>query len=294
MWQANYVKDALRSHYPQIEVEIIGVTTQADELLELSLATLGGKGAFVKELEQALLLGEADLAVHSMKDVTINLPDELRLSAILEREDPRDVLVSNKFGSISELPGKSCIGTSSLRRTAQLRALHPHLDIKDIRGNVGTRLRKLDEGEFDGLILAAAGVNRLQLSARVSEYVNTDILLPAVGQGAMGIEILSSNEQLQALLEPLSHTETELCVRAERAINRRLGGDCHVPIAAYAQAKGKTLSIEALVARLDGSEILRASTTGLLNEAEQLGDELGRELLRMGAGEILAELDDGS
>jgi len=294
MWQANFVKNALSTLHPQLTVEILGMTTQADLLLESSLESLGGKGAFVKELEQALLNGRADIAVHSMKDVTINLPAELALPVVLKREDPRDVFVSSRYPRFIDLPKGARVGTSSLRRKCQLMAKRPDLQILDIRGNVGTRLRKLDENEFDALILAAAGVKRLGLEDRISEYFAPQSLLPAVSQGALGIEMLAGNAQVLSLIEALTDKNTQLCVNAERAVNRRLGGDCHVPIAAHAEIEAGQLTMNALVGRLDGSEMIQASITGPAFEAESLGEKLAQELLDMGAGHILQELGIGN
>ncbi len=293
MWQANFVRGALSALHPQLMVEILGITTQADRLLDSSLASLGGKGAFVKELEQALLDGQADIAVHSMKDVTINLPEELALPVVLKREDPRDVFISSHYQRFIDLPENAQVGTSSLRRKCQLMAIRPDLQILDIRGNVGTRLRKLEDEHFDALILAAAGVKRLGLEDKITEYFATEQLLPAVSQGAMGIEIRAGNREALGLIEPLADQTTQLCVTAERALNRRLGGDCHVPVAAYAQIKDSQLTMEALVGRIDGSEIIRAAIGGSAAEAEMLGDKLGQQLLEMGAGHILQELDHG-
>jgi hydroxymethylbilane synthase len=290
MWQANFVRDALCRLHPALEIEVLGITTEADRLLDSSLESLGGKGAFVKELEQALLNGQADIAVHSMKDVSIELPDNLILPVVLKREDARDVFVSNQFDKFADLPTTARIGTSSLRRTCQLKSKQADFQILDIRGNVGTRLRKLDEGEYDALVLAAAGVKRLGLEDRIKEYFSTESILPAVSQGALGIEIHEKNTEVLNLIEPLTDDDTYLCVKAERALNRRLGGDCHVPIAAYAQIDGAQLSMHSLVGKLDGSQLVKASLSGPANEAEILGDELGRTLLEKGAGNILQEL----
>ena len=290
MWQANFVRDALCSLHPNLQVDILGITTEADRLLDVSLESLGGKGAFVKELEQALLNGQADIAVHSMKDVSIELPEDLALPVVLKREDPRDVFVSNNFSSFSELPKNARIGTSSLRRRCQLKAIQAQFQILDIRGNVGTRLRKLDDGEYDALVLAAAGVKRLGLQDRITEYFSPESLLPAVSQGALGIETRAGNSELMPLITPLMDEHSHLCVKAERSLNRRLGGDCHVPIAAYAQIEGSQLSMQALVGRLDGSELIQSSISGLAKDAEELGGELGQILLNMGAGQILQEL----
>lgn len=292
MWQAGFVKDALEKLHANLKIEILGISTQADRSLELSLEALGGKGAFVKELESALLNGEADIAVHSMKDVTIDLPVDLQLPVILQREDPRDVFISNAFSGLNQLPESARVGTSSLRRRAQLKSTRPDLNIIDVRGNVGTRLRKLDAGEFDALILAAAGVKRLGMESRITETFSTELMLPAVGQGAMGIELHRNNARALALVEALSHQATQQCVEAERALNRTLGGDCHVPVAAHAEVSGASICLKGLVAELDGSKVLKADLEGPVNQAEELGRELGQRLLDMGAGEILAHLDN--
>ncbi len=294
LWQANFVRDALCTLHPQLDVEILGISTQADRLLESSMLSLGGKGAFVKELEQKLLNGQADIAVHSMKDVSINLPEGLVIPVVLEREDPRDVLVSNHYQCLADLPAGGRVGTSSLRRKSQLMAKRPDLQILDIRGNVGTRLRKLDEGQFDALLLAAAGVKRLGLQDRIREYFTIESMLPAVSQGVLGIEMQADNTEVLSLIEPLADETTQLCVNAERALNRRLGGDCYVPVAAHAEIEGSQLTLNALVGRLDGSEIIQSVTSGPAKEAETLGDKLGRELLDRGADDILQELRDSS
>ena len=290
LWQANFVKDTLADLHSEIEIEILGITTEADKLLDSSLESLSGKGAFVKELEQALLADKADIAVHSMKDVTINLPDGLTVPVVMEREDPRDVMVSNRYQKFADLPAGARIGTSSLRRRCQLMAIRPDLEILDIRGNVGTRLRKLDDGEYDALILAAAGLIRLGLQDRVSEYFDTSLLLPAVSQAALGIEICTGKRNVLELISPLSHVPTLQCIDAERALNRELGGDCHVPIAGFARVFGDKVEMQALVGRVDGSEIIRVNGVGPAKDSEALGKELGRELLGLGAGVILQEI----
>ena len=294
MWQAEHVRERLQRLHPGVAVEIIGISTRADRFLDASLASLGGKGVFVKELEQALLDGSADIAVHSMKDVTIDLPRELTLPVILEREDVRDCFVSNDYQGITELPQQARVGTSSLRRRCQLQALRPDISILDIRGNVGTRLRKLDDGDYDALILATAGVKRLGLQHRIREYIEPELLLPAVGQGAMGIETHADNREVLEAILPLNDECTSLCVTAERSLSRRLYGGCHVPVAAHAVMKDGQITMAALVGRLDGSEILRASIAGPQQQADALGDELGRRLLDMGAGAILRELMDAA
>ena len=294
MWQAEHVQDRLRRQHPGLTVEIIGIKTRADRFLNASLASLGGKGVFVKELEQALLDGSADIAVHSMKDVTIDLPDSLILPVIMAREDVRDCFVANEHQHLKDLPLHARVGTSSLRRRCQLQALRSDLTILDIRGNVGTRLQKLDAGDYDALVLAAAGVKRLGLVNRIREFIEPGVILPAVGQGAMGIETRADNQDVLDAIMPLNDATTHQCVLAERSLSRRLYGGCHVPVAAHASIADGEISMHALVGRLDGSEILRASISGPHGEAEVLGDELGRRLLDMGAGKILKELMDES
>ena len=292
MWQANHVRDTIRSHHPGLEVEIIGIKTQADRFLDASLPSLGGKGVFVKELEQALLEGSADLAVHSMKDVTIDLPEPLALPVIMQREDVRDVMISNQYREFAALPPRARIGTSSLRRRCQIKAIRPDLEILDIRGNVGTRLGKLDAGHYDALILAAAGVKRLGLAERISEFLDTALLLPAIGQGALGLETRAGDSAVQEIIAPLNDMTTHTCLRAERSLSRTLYGGCHVPVAGHAVINGNNIHINALVGRLDGSEIIRSSISGGVEQGEALGITLGRELLGKGADAILRELLD--
>jgi len=290
MWQACHVRDSLKRIHSGLNVEVIGIKSEADKFLDASLARLGGKGAFVKELEQALLEQRADLAVHSMKDVTVDLPDTLRLSTILAREDPSDAFVSNSYSGLEEMPDGASIGTSSLRRQCQIRARRPGLRVVDIRGNVGTRLRKLDDGGYDALVLASAGLIRLGLGDRITSQLGTDVMLPAIGQGALGIEVRSMDHDTQRLVSPLNDGDTYQCVTAERMVNRRLNGGCHAPIAAYARMDNHNLTVSALVGNLDGTEIIRADIEGPSRDAERLGDRLGRILLDKGAGRILEQL----
>jgi len=294
LWQANHVSDYLCRIHNGLNVEIIGIKTEADKFLDMSLAAMGGKGAFVKELEQALLDGDADLAVHSMKDVSVDLPDGLSLHVILKREDPRDVFIANGIEKLDQLPKNAKVGTSSLRRRCQLLNIRNDLDIIDIRGNVGTRLKKLEEKKYDALILAAAGMKRLDLEENIQEYLSVDTLLPAIGQGAMGIETRSDDFNVLELLQPLNHSETYSCVTAERALNRQLEGGCHFPVAAYAQIKSGQLAMSALVGSLDGKQILRGSIVGVPEIAIQLGVKLGDELLSKGADKLLKNLLDDS
>lgn len=295
MWQAQFVRDRLQETHPGLAVAITTVTTVADRFLDKSLAEMGGKGMFVKELEQALLDHEADLAVHSMKDVTVDLPPGLSIAAIMYREDVRDVLISTRYASLAEMPPGAAIGTSSLRRQCQLKATHPGLVMKDIRGNVGSRLQKLDNGAYDALVLAAAGIKRLDREDRISSYLNVEDMLPAVGQGALGIETRADDPQVLQLVRPLNHEPTRVCVDAERALSRKLYGGCHLPVAAYAEMSGDELSMTALVGSPDGSRIVKNRISGTAEQGGKLGVELGARLLQQGAEEILAGvLDKGS
>ena len=290
MWQAQFVCARLQEMHPGLRVEIKTVKTIADRFLHKSLAEMGGKGVFVKELEQALLNDEADLAVHSMKDVTVDLPAGLGITAIMQREDPRDVLVASRYSSMAELPAGARVGTSSLRRQCQLNAARAGLVLQDIRGNVGSRLQKLDNGTYDALILAAAGMKRLGREDRISGYLDVEDMVPAIGQGALGIETRAGDAQVLPFVRPLNHEPTRVCVSAERALSRKLYGGCHLPLAAYAEISGEGLSMTALAGYPDGSRVVKDSITGAVGQAEQLGQELGERLLQQGAHEILAEV----
>lgn len=290
LWQANYVKDRLEAAHPELNVELVPMTTKGDQILDTPLAKVGGKGLFVKELEVAMLEGRADIAVHSMKDVPVEFPDGLMLHTICEREDPRDAFVSNNYSDFDSLPEGAVVGTSSLRRQCQIRALRPDLEIKDLRGNVNTRLRKLDEGQYDAIILATAGLLRLEMPERIKQFMPTEVLLPANGQGAVGIECRSDDEQVQAYLSVLEHTETRARVLTERAMNRKLEGGCQVPIGAYAEVDGDTIELRGLVGAIDGSEIIRGTITGQVGQGEALGEKLAQELLDKGADAILKEV----
>ena len=275
-----------------MQVEILGMTTTGDQILDSPLARIGGKGLFVKELEQALEDGRADLAVHSMKDVPMNLPAGFELAAIGEREDPRDAFVSNQYKALEDLPEGSIVGTSSLRRQSQLMARFPHLKIESLRGNLQTRLRKLDEGQYAAIILAAAGLKRLGLEARIAGLIDPANSIPAVGQGALGIEIRAGRNDMMTLLAPLNHTETAACVIAERATSRALAGSCQVPLGAYAQIKGATtIQITGFVSSIDGQRIARAEAQGSITDADALGRTLAAMLVAQGADKILAELE---
>lgn len=290
LWQAEHVADQLRRLHPGLEVSLLKMTTAGDRFLEAPLAAAGGKGLFIKELEQALLDGRADLAVHSMKDVTIDLPEGLGICALLTREDPRDALAASAGTTVDSLVTGARVGTSSLRRQAQLRAYRPDLRISDLRGNVGTRLKKLDSGEFDAIILAAAGVKRLGLTDRISSYIPTDILIPAVGQGVIGIETRRLDHTVTSLIEGLNDPAAEICLGAERAISRRLYGGCMLPIAAHAVLDADQIYVHGMVAQVDGSEVLQARRRGPAIDAEALGLAVAEELLVQGADRILAEL----
>lgn len=292
LWQAHHVRDRLRTLYPRLEVRILGMTTEGDRRLGSSLAKIGGKGLFVKELEAALEAGRADFAVHSMKDVPMHLPEGFTLAAILEREDPRDAFVSNRYAALSELPHGSRVGTSSLRRESQIRARFPHLRVDPLRGNVNTRLRKLDEGEYDAVILAAAGLRRLDFENRITALLAPADSIPAVGQGALGIECVSGRSDVQALLEPLVHEATSWCVHAERAVSRALAGSCVVPLGAYAQPDGKQVNLDAFVASPDGGRMARARAhvSSMRGEPQALAEQVVHQLVEQGAREILADL----
>jgi hydroxymethylbilane synthase len=290
MWQAEHIRDRLQTLHAGLKVSILGMTTQGDQILDVTLNKIGGKGLFVKELEQALQEGRADLAVHSMKDVPMMLPDGFALPVIGEREDPRDAFVSNKFKLLSELPPGAIVGTSSLRRESQLRARYPHLTIQPLRGNVGTRLRKLDENQYDAIILAAAGLIRLGLASRITALLSTEDSIPAVGQGALGIEIRSGRDELWSLLAPLNHGDSAACVRAERQVSRRLGGSCQVPLGAHGVLKSGELYLTGFVASPDGKSFIHDQVEGDPTHPEALGDALSEKLLTKGAGAILAVL----
>jgi len=290
MWQANFVKAELLKFHPNLSVEILGMKTQGDKILDTPLAKVGGKGLFVKELEVAMLEGRADIAVHSMKDVPVDFPDGLGLAVICEREDPRDAFVSNHYQSLQQLPQGAVVGTSSLRRQSQLRELRPDLTVKDLRGNVNTRLGKLDQGQYDAIILAAAGLLRLQMSERIACYIEPEESLPAVGQGAVGIECRLDDQQTLALLKPLEDAATRVRVTAERAMNLALQGGCQVPIGSFALLEGEQLFLRGLVGSVDGKQIIRKEIRGHKDNARQLGMTLAQQLLDCGAKKILADV----
>lgn len=291
LWQARHIQALLQALYPSCDVQILGMTTTGDQILDTPLAKVGGKGLFVKELEMALTDGRADLAVHSMKDVPMNLPEGFMLVATGEREDPRDAFISNQYASLQALPHGAIVGTSSLRRQSQLQARFPYLKIESLRGNLQTRLRKLDEGQYDAIILAAAGLIRLGLNARIKATIPTHLSIPAVGQGALGIEICTHRQDLVAILAPLNHPETAACVLAERAMSRALAGSCTVPLGAHAIIGQHGLQITGFVASVDGQKMLVEEAVGAIDNAEHLGLQLANQLRAKGADAILAALD---
>ncbi|MBC7003329.1 hydroxymethylbilane synthase [Photobacterium sp. BZF1] len=290
MWQAEFVKAALEQAHPGLQVELVPMVTKGDIILDTPLAKVGGKGLFVKELEVAMLEGRADIAVHSMKDVPVEFPEGLGLVTICEREDPRDAFVSNQYDNLEQLPAGAVVGTSSLRRQCQLRAQRPDLVVKDLRGNVNTRLRKLDDGEYDAIILACAGLKRLKMEDRIRDAIAPETSLPAVGQGAVGIECRLDDERVRQLLDALNHRDTETRVLCERAMNNRLQGGCQVPIGSYSVLEGDQIWLRALVGEPDGSQIVRGEIRGHRDDAEQLGVQLADQLLGDGAKAILDEL----
>ncbi|VEC01773.1 Porphobilinogen deaminase [Cedecea lapagei] len=293
LWQAHYVKQRLEAFHPELTVELVPMVTRGDVLLDTPLAKVGGKGLFVKELELAMLDGRADIAVHSLKDVPVEFPEGLGLVTICERDDPRDAFVSNHYQTLDELPTGSIVGTSSLRRQCQIAEQRPDLVIRSLRGNLGTRLGKLDKGEYDAIILAVAGLNRLEMQERIRYALPPEVSLPAVGQGAVGIECRLDDERTQALLAPLNHHETAIRVSAERAMNMRLEGGCQVPIGSYAELKDNELWLRALVGAPDGSVMVRGERRGKPEDAVAMGVSLAEELLDNGAREILADVYNG-
>ncbi len=292
MWQARHVQDLLQAHHAGLDVQLISMTTAGDRFLSAPLSQAGGKGMFIKELEHCLLDNSADIAVHSMKDVTVDFPDGLQLSVILPREDPRDALVSNDHASLAELPTGAVVGTSSMRRRTQLKRLRPDLEIRELRGNVGTRLGKLDNGDYDAIVLAAAGVRRLQLEHRIRELISVDDIIPAIGQGAIGIESRAGDANVLDLIRCLDDAGTHHLVAAERIISRRLYGGCQLPIAAHASETGTAARLRAMVGRLDGTGVIRVDARGALDALEQMAERAVDDLLRQGADRILKEVLD--
>jgi len=287
LWQANHIKTELEKRHPDLQCELVRLSTEGDRILDTPLAKVGGKGLFIKELEQALMDGRADIAVHSMKDVTVDLPDGLHIPVICKRELPWDAFVSNQYDAFSDLPEGARLGTSSLRRQMQLAHVRPDLDIVSLRGNVNTRLARLDNGDFDAIILAAAGLIRLEMSDRIAETLGPDVSLPAVGQGAVGVECREDDDETLELLMPLNDAPTHARVIAERAMNAALEGGCQVPIAGFAEIHDETLHLRGIVGSPDGKRMLKAEITGPATDARELGAELAQQLLDQGAGEIL-------
>ena len=290
MWQAEHIKTQLNLLYPDVTIQIKGFKTQGDIILDKSLATIGGKGLFIKELEQALLNKDADLAVHSMKDLPMNIMEDFQLAAITKREDPRDAFISELYNSFDDLPAGSLVGTSSLRRQSQIKAKYPHLEIRPLRGNLQTRLNKLKKGDYAAIVLAAAGLIRLGLKDKITMFLETNISIPAVGQGALGIEILSGNEELHTLIKPLNDENSARCVLAERMVSRSLAGSCTVPLGAYAFIEKESLIINGFVATPDGNHFIHAETKGDKAQFYSLGESLSQLLIDQGAKELLSEL----
>jgi hydroxymethylbilane synthase len=293
LWQAEHVRARLQQLHPGLQIELVTMSTQGDRVLDSPLAKIGGKGLFVKELEQGMLAGQADIAVHSMKDVPAELPAGLEIGAILEREYPRDAFVSNRFAALAELPQGARVGTSSLRRQCQLRAVRPDLEILDLRGNVNTRLAKLDAGDYDAIVLASAGLKRLGMAQRITRALEPEDMLPAIAQGVIGIECRSDDAVVKALIEPLNHAETALRTRAERAMNAALAGGCQAPVAGFSTITGDSIELRGLVGWPNGSAIVRGEISGPAAAAAALGEQLARELLERGARPILDELLGG-
>jgi hydroxymethylbilane synthase len=290
--QTELIKALLQAQHPQLSIDLLGITTQADKMLEVTLTEIGGKGIFVKELEEALLDGRADIAVHSMKDVPMDLPPGLVLPVISRREDPRDAFISNRYASLQQMPAHAVLGTSSLRRQTQIMAQRVDLELKQLRGNINTRLNRLDAGDFAGIILASAGLKRMGLQDRISSYLSIEDSLPAAGQGALGIECREDDVAVQALIAPLNDPTTQACVVAERAMCRRLGGGCQVPVAAYAEIQRGELSLRGLVSSRHAKRILRAELSGNVAQAESIGSRVADILLQQGAAAILAEFTE--
>lgn len=292
LWQANHVKTELLKHFPEIDVTLLGMTTKGDQLLSSPLSKIGGKGLFIKELEVAMLEGRADIAVHSMKDVPMSsqLPEGFSVPVILKREDPRDALISTKYSSLADLPQGAIVGSCSLRRRAQLLAIRPDLELRDLRGNVNTRLKKLEDDEYDAIILAAAGLIRLGFEDKITEYLSDEVSLPAVGQGAIGIECVTENAEVRQIIEALNDRETSICVTAERAFNAKLNGGCQAPIAGFAELTDQGLRLRGLVGDLDNGTIIFHEVHGAVEDAEKLGIELAENLLSRGAKEILEKI----
>ncbi len=290
MWQAEFIQAQLQAQHPGLQVDLLPMTTKGDQLLDSPLSKIGGKGLFVKELEHHLLEGTADIAVHSMKDVPMYLPEGLYLGPICDRHEPRDAFVSNHYTTVDQLPLGAIVGTSSLRRQCQLQRYRPDLIVHSLRGNVQTRLAKLDAGEFDAIILAASGLMRLELHSRIANVIDDTICLPACGQGALGIELREGDQRVAELVSFLDHEESRICVQAERAMNTKLNGGCQVPIGGYAELSGDQLHLRGLVGSVDGKQMLYAEARGVSSDAEQLGIQVADDLLRQGAAKILEQI----
>jgi hydroxymethylbilane synthase len=290
LWQAEHVAELLTRAFPGLKTTLVKMVTRGDKILDAPLAKIGGKGLFVKELEQGMLEGLADIAVHSMKDVPVDFPVGLHLAAILSREDPTDAFVSNRYSTLNELPVNARIGTSSLRRQCQIKERFPDADVMPLRGNVNTRLAKLDAGDYDAIILASAGLKRLGMAERITQSLDASVSLPAIGQGAIGIECRVDDPEINDLLKVLHDSETGICVTAERAMNARLNGGCQVPIGGFAQYQGEQLFMRGLVGSPDGSVLYRAERTGGLDQAETIGRLIAEDLLAQGADKILQAL----
>ena len=290
LWQAEHVAAKLENAFPELKTELVTMVTQGDKILDTPLAKIGGKGLFVKELEQGILAGTADIAVHSMKDVPVEFPQGLHLAVILEREDPRDAFVSNLYNSLNDLPSNAKVGTCSLRRQCQLKSQFPNIEILPLRGNVNTRLAKLEAGAFDAIILAAAGLKRLGMADKITQCLDTAVSLPAIGQGAIGIESRSDDVEINQLLQVLHDEETTIRLSAERAMNARLKGGCQVPIAGFAEVRGQELFMRGLVGNPDGSIMYRVERLGHIKDAAEIGTKVADELLNQGADKILAAL----
>ncbi len=291
VWQAEHVASRLRDSHPGLEVELVPMSTRGDRILDAPLAQVGGKGLFVKELEQGMLDGHADIAVHSMKDVPVELPKGLHLPVVLPREDPRDAFVSGRYACFADLPEAACVGTSSLRRQMQLRRARPDLVIRDLRGNVNTRLDKLDRHDYDAIVLASAGLKRLGMAGRIAELLEPEAILPAIGQGAIGIECREDDEAVERLINALDDRPTHLRVEAERAMNARLAGGCQVPIAGFAEIRGDEMRLRGIVGSPDGKQTVQGETVGPPAQAVAQGTRLAEELLAQGAGEILSGIE---
>lgn len=291
LWQAEEVSRRLNVHHPDLAIELVPMTTKGDQILNSPLSKVGGKGLFVKELEIAMLEGRADIAVHSMKDVPMTFPEGLQLSAVLERDDPRDAFISDKYTSLDELPEGAVLGTSSLRRQTIIKNTYPKLEIKMLRGNINTRIAKLEAGEYDAIILAASGLKRMGFDERITAIIEPEIMLPAVGQGALGIEGRAGDTTIDALLAPLRDTETSIRLQTERAMNNRLNGGCQIPVAGYSEVEGDQVTLRGLIGFTDGSQIYRSEKSAAIGEAEALGIAVAEDLMAQGGDKVLESLD---